>query len=111
VTANNVFAQFLHVKRLSQRVHTLLKPDGVLTLEFPHLLRLMMETAIRYDLSRALLVFFRARGSARAGRAWLECSTSKKFQRMAVRFACMPLRALATRAGLPPRGPETAHRA
>ena len=35
----------------------LLKPTGVITLEFPHLMRLM-RNAVRHDLSRAFFLFF-----------------------------------------------------
>ena len=44
VIANNVFAHVPALNDFARGLHTLLKPDGVLTLEFPHLLRLMMET-------------------------------------------------------------------
>ena len=49
----------------SQGLRILLKPEGVVTIEFPHLLRLIDAEPVRHDLPRALLVFL----AARRGRA------------------------------------------
>ena len=63
---NNVLA---HVPDLDDFVGGLgrvLKPEGVLTIEVPHLLRLIERRRVRHDLPRALLLLLAARGSARA---------------------------------------------
>jgi SAM-dependent methyltransferase len=44
VIANNVLAHVPALNDFASGLRTLLKSDGVVTLEFPHLLRLMMET-------------------------------------------------------------------
>ena len=43
IAANNVMAHVPDLKDFVQGFKTLLKPDGVITVEFPHLLRLMQE--------------------------------------------------------------------
>jgi SAM-dependent methyltransferase len=44
IVANNVLAQVPNINDFVEGIVSLLKPDGVVTLEFPHLLRLIEET-------------------------------------------------------------------
>jgi len=43
IIGNNVLAQVPGVNAFVEGIHLLLKPEGVLTIEFPHLMRLMQE--------------------------------------------------------------------
>ena len=51
IVGNNVLAQVPNLRDFVQGLKLLLKPQGVLTLEFPHLLRLIERKRVRYDLS------------------------------------------------------------
>ena len=53
---NNVLAQVPDLNDFVKGMKMLLKPEGVITLEFPHLMRLMGRKPVRHDLSRALLL-------------------------------------------------------
>ncbi len=63
--ANNVLAHVPDINDFVSGFTSLLKPSGVATFEFPHLLNLIGAKPVRYDLSRALLVFVSHRGRGR----------------------------------------------
>ena len=91
VVGNNVLAQVPDFNDFVAGIAALLKPEGVVTLEFPHLLRLIDEQPVRHHLSRALLLFLAAVGRASARRARpARSSTSRSCRRMADRCACTP---------------------
>ena len=56
VAANNVFAHVPDIRGFAAGLRALVKDEGMVTLEFPHLLRLIERAAVRHDLSRALLL-------------------------------------------------------
>ncbi len=56
IIGNNVLAQVPNLRDFVEGLSILLRPGGVLTLEFPHILRLMDERPIRHHLPRALFV-------------------------------------------------------
>ena len=56
VIGNNVLAQVPDLNDFVAGIATLLAPDGVATLEFPHVVRLVEGSPVRHDLPRALLV-------------------------------------------------------
>ncbi len=64
---NNVFAHVPELNDFAAGLHTLLKPAGVLSLEFPHSAATDAEQPVRYHLSRALFVFFVCDCAACAG--------------------------------------------
>ena len=53
---NNVYAHVPDLHSFTEGLKIALKPDGLITLEFPHLLRLDGRSAVRHHLSRAFLV-------------------------------------------------------
>ena len=57
---NNVLAQVPDLNDFVAGMKILLAPDGVVTMEFPHLLRLMRGEPVRHDLPRALLATSRS---------------------------------------------------
>ena len=57
IVANNVLAQVPELNDFVAGMAHLLAPEGVITIEVPHLERLMDGEPVRYDLSRAFLVF------------------------------------------------------
>ena len=83
----------------------LLGPGGVITMEFPHLLRLIDRNAVRHDLPRALLVLLASHGAAglRGARADAS-STSTSCPRTAAR--CASTRRHAGRPRKPRRPPR-----
>ena len=63
MVANNVLAHVPDLNDFVAGCKILLKPTGAaITVEFPHLLRLIRGMPVRHDLSRAFLVFLAARG-------------------------------------------------
>ena len=72
----------------SQGFRILLKPEGVVTIEVPHLLRLVAREPVRHHLPRALLLLLAARPRARSSpRAACASSTSRSSGRTAARCA------------------------
>ncbi len=72
LAGNNVLAQVPDLNDfVAGHRRSCSRPDGVVTMEFPHLLRLIEEQPVRHDLPRALLVLLaahrRARSSPRHG--------------------------------------------
>ena len=67
---NNVLAHVPDLNDFVGGMKMLLAPDGVITMEFPHLQRLMAEEPVRHDLPRALqlLLVRRRREGLRAPR-------------------------------------------
>ena len=76
-------------QRLRRRASRCCSPrTESLTIEFPHLLRLIERDAVRHDLPRALLVLLAPRRRARVRRARpASCSTSSRCRRTAARCA------------------------
>ena len=78
VIGNNVLAQVSDLNDFVAGMAAILAPEGVVTLEFPHLARLLEEEPVRHHLPRAFLVLLardrRARASPPTGCA---CSTSR----------------------------------
>ena len=64
LVGNNVLAHVPDLTGFVAGLKLLLKPGGVVTLEFPHLLRLIENGRVRHDLPRARLVLLAARGRA-----------------------------------------------
>ena len=60
VLGNNVLAQVPDLNDFVEGLKVLLKPEGVLTLEFPHLLQLIAAQRVRHDLPRAFLLLLAA---------------------------------------------------
>ena len=60
VLGNNVLAQVPDLNDFVEGLKVLLKPEGVLTLEFPHLLQANRTQRVRHYLSRAFFVFLDA---------------------------------------------------
>ena len=56
VVANNVFAHVPDIVDFAKGLRALVADDGHVSIEFPHLLRLIEGRAVRHDLPRALLV-------------------------------------------------------
>ena len=76
VVANNVFPHVPDIRDFAAGLRALVKDSGVVSLEFPHLLRLTQRRAIRHDLSRALLVPlppYRIQSTDHCGVAGLRC--------------------------------------
>ena len=67
---NNVLAQVPDLNDFVKGMKMLLKPQGVITLEFPHLMRLMARKPVRHDLSRALLLLLAHDDREDHGGAW-----------------------------------------
>ena len=65
ICANNVLAHVPDLNDFVEGFKILLKPGGIITVEFPHLLRLIGEAAIRYHLSRTFFLFFSVGGKKR----------------------------------------------
>jgi len=53
---NNVLAHVPNINDFVGGMKVLLKPDGVITMEFPHLLRLIRAESVRHHLPRTLFV-------------------------------------------------------
>ncbi len=71
--ANNVLARVPDIADFVSGFAILLKPDGVSTFEFPHLLTMIDGDPVRHDLSRALLIHVAtARSSAIFGACGLK---------------------------------------
>ena len=64
LVGNNVLAHVPDLNDFVGGMKILLEPDGVITMEFPHLLRLIERQPVRHDLSRALLVLLVPRPSS-----------------------------------------------
>ena len=60
LVANNVMAHVPDLNDFVGGIEIVLAPDGVATIEVPHLLRLVEEQPVRHDLPRALLVLLAA---------------------------------------------------
>ena len=56
VVANNVLAHVPDINDFVAGIATLLKPDGVATFEFPHLMNLVRRKSVRHHIPRALFV-------------------------------------------------------
>ena len=65
---NNVLAHVPDLNDFVGGMKILLGPRGVITMEFPHLLRLIERNAVGHDLPRALLVLLVPHGRARSSR-------------------------------------------
>ncbi len=71
IVGNNVLAQVPDLNTFVAGMSVLLAPGGHITIEFPHLLRLM-EEPVRHDLPRALLVLLAARRRTHLLRPWAD---------------------------------------
>ena len=91
VLGNNVLAQVPDLNDFVEGLKILLKPEGVLTLEFPAPAATDRTQRIRHDLSRALLLLFDAHDGAHPGSSRAESvRCGGTCRRTAVRCACMP---------------------
>ena len=70
IVGNNVLAHVPHLNDFVSGLKLLLKPHGVMTLEFPHLLRLMAEKQFDTIYRRAFFVLFPTHGVRRLCCPW-----------------------------------------
>ena len=87
IVGNNVLAQVPDLNDFVAGMAHLLKPEGVITLEFPHLQRLIEREPVRHDLPRALLVLLARHDRATRRARPRSCSTSRSCRRTADRCA------------------------
>ena len=58
IIGNNVLAQVPNLKEFVKSMKIILKPLGVINMEFPHLMKLIDEKPVRHNLSRTFLILF-----------------------------------------------------
>ena len=91
VAAKNVLAHVPDINDFVQGIATLLKPQGVFTVEFPHLLNLIKE--VQFDtIYHEHFTYLSLLAVERVFRPQRHCafSTSKRFRPMAVRCGSLP---------------------
>jgi len=93
IVCNNVLAHVPDLKDFVAGLKLVLKPRGIVTVEVPHLLRLIKKP-VRYDLPRTFFLFSFCTARGDIPQTWpSRFSMSKRSPRMAVHFACMPAHA------------------
>ena len=71
IAGNNVYAHVPDINDFTRGLKAALKPGGTITLEFPHLMRLIREHAVRHRLSRAFFLSFAVHSRAHLRGRWL----------------------------------------